>query len=138
MAQNYINPISGRLLATSISAMGRLFTTPLDISRSNGSIFKIQTTFDFTQRDLCCWYLTLLIIVKQHKKNLISSARGATMAATKIIDACCLLFKVFNRKQVDRYRNIGKGTNVTGFKSQYQYNYGSYLHRCKNQAQIYL
>ena len=48
-----LNPISGRLLATPISGRGGgLFTTPLDISRSNGPIFKIQTAFDFAQRDL--------------------------------------------------------------------------------------
>ena len=46
-----LNPISGRLPATPISGRG-LLTTPLDISRSNGPIFKIQTVFDSTQRDL--------------------------------------------------------------------------------------
>ena len=39
----------------------------------------------------------------------------------KNINAGCLLFKVFNKKQVDRYRNFRKGTYVTGFKNQYQY-----------------
>ena len=31
---------------------GGLFTTPPDISRSNGPIFRMQTAFDSTQRDL--------------------------------------------------------------------------------------
>ena len=32
-----------------------------------------------------------------------------------------VIFQGFNKKQVDRYRNFGKGGNVTGFKCQYQY-----------------
>ena len=51
-SQARVNPISGRLLATPISGRGGLFRAPLDISRSNGPIFKIQTAFDSTQRDL--------------------------------------------------------------------------------------
>ena len=48
-----INPISGRLLATPISGRGwGAVYDPLDISRSNEPIFKIQTAFDFTERDL--------------------------------------------------------------------------------------
>ena len=48
-----LNPISGRLLATPISGRGGgCLRPPLDISRSNGPIFKIQTAFDFAQRDL--------------------------------------------------------------------------------------
>ena len=60
------NPISGRLLATPISGRG-LFRTPLDISRSNGLIFKIQTAFDSTQRDLH---------LLKNKKNLENINRG--------------------------------------------------------------
>ena len=47
-----VNPISGRLLATPISGKGGLFRTPLDISGSYRSIFKIQTAFDSPQHDL--------------------------------------------------------------------------------------
>ena len=49
--RSYLNPISGRLLATPISGRGAVYD-PLDISRSNGPIFKIQMAFDFTQFDL--------------------------------------------------------------------------------------
>ena len=47
-----LNPISGRLLATPISGKGGLFRTPLEISGSNRSIFKIQMAFVSPQYDL--------------------------------------------------------------------------------------
>ena len=51
--QARVNPISGRLLATPISGKGGLFSrTPLDISGSYRSIFKIQTAFVSPQHDL--------------------------------------------------------------------------------------
>ena len=48
----WLNPISGRLLATPIGGKGGLFRTPLDISDSYRSIFKIQTAFVSPQHDL--------------------------------------------------------------------------------------
>ena len=43
--------ISSRLLATPISGKGEI-PLPLEISGSNGPIFKIQTAFNLSQHDL--------------------------------------------------------------------------------------
>ena len=48
----FLNPISGRLLATPISGKGGCLGPPLEISGSYRSIFKIQTAFVSSQHDL--------------------------------------------------------------------------------------
>ena len=50
------NLISGRLLATPISGKGEI-PLPLEISGSNGPIFKILTAFNLSQHDLSVIFL---------------------------------------------------------------------------------